>query len=115
MLRAARSWGMTPTRFTRLPSADRRAILALQALEDEACPCGCGQPMAECCADDGPEYRVESVTCRARVALDKARDDEDDPEPGVLRWVVADVASDDEAADEAEAERQALAALRAQS
>ena len=95
-----------------LPEADRHAVLALQQLEDEACPCGCGQPMEESCSESGPEYRVERVTCRARAVLDQAREDDRD-EPGLMHYVVPDVATPDELNQEREAEAQALAALRA--
>lgn len=87
-------------------------MLALQQLEDETCGCGCGQPVTECVTEVGPEYRIETVVCRAGAALEHARE-RGDQEPGTLMYVVPDVASTEDLDAEREAEVQALAALHA--
>lgn len=85
-------------------------MLALHELETDTCPCGCGQPASVAHGDDAPDYRVETLVCRAGAALERARD-HGDQEPGTLMWVVPDeMTSEDEAAERA-AEAEALAAL----
>lgn len=89
------------------------AILALQAMEDETCPCGCGQPMSECCDDNGgPDYEAHAQTCRAGEVLARARKDAAE---GEMVYVIPVHLTDDDLAAEREAERQALAGLRANS
>ena len=88
MIRAAREWGITPSALLRLPDADRRAILALQAIEgDVHGPCGQPAEIAFHPDMDGG-YEVRSMTCHACAALEGERNSERKIEPGEMQYLV---------------------------
>ena len=89
-MRAARDWGVPPTRFLHeWSSRDRSLALALSVYEDEGYASGVPNKVATDPDSNGHIVAVPYVDERA-AAIERAQQNDKTPEPG-KRWFAADV------------------------
>ncbi|MFT0849035.1 hypothetical protein VR010_14960 [Actinomycetaceae bacterium L2_0104] len=90
-MQTAKEWRLPPlhllgvTEDGQWTDVDRLLALGLTYMERDLCPCGCGYPRRVAQDPENEDwFEATESTCFVRRVLDKARDSEKKPEPGVV-------------------------------
>ena len=90
-VQTAKEWRLPPlhllgvTEDGQWTDVDRLLALGLTYMERDLCPCGCGYPRRVAQDPENEDwFEATESTCFVRRVLDKARDSEKKPEPGVV-------------------------------
>lgn len=87
------AWSVRPTEYLEKWSERDRKLAESKILRDRAltCSCGCGQlKRLAHDPDTNGWWLIGEDVCEARVALDKDAEDDEKPEPGVMKFVYLD-------------------------
>lgn len=82
-------WGVRPTVYLHEWSErDRKLAESTILKRAQYCSCGCGQ-LKRLAHNPDTEgwWQIEEIRCEARVAIEQANEDDEKPEPGVIKHV----------------------------